>query len=132
MNRASSTSNVRRHPGHSSQPAFSRPRRFEAARQRGMMPAVGRRGRDGKGTMSSMSIGKFQVVGQLGTGAHSTILHVRRSADGKNYALKVVPIDGPEDRKFQDQAEHELRVGQMLGHPNLIKVFACEPVKDWL
>jgi serine/threonine protein kinase len=79
-----------------------------------------------------MSIGKFQVVGQLGTGAHSTILHVRRSADGKNYALKVVPIDGPEDKKFQEQAEHEFRVGQMLGHPNLIKVYACEPVKDWL
>jgi serine/threonine protein kinase len=82
--------------------------------------------------MSAFTIGKFQVVGQLGTGAHSTILHVRRSADGKNYALKVVPIDGPDDKKFQDQAEHEFRVAQMLHHPNLIKVHACEPVKDWL
>ena len=82
--------------------------------------------------MSEMQIGKFQVVGTLGSGAHSKILHVRRAADGKNYALKVVPIDGPEEQKFLDQAEHEFRVGQMLDHPNLIKVYALETVKDWM
>src|SRR5581483_1895556 len=49
-----------------------------------------------------------------------------------NYALKVVPIGGPEDRKFLDQAEHEFRVGQMLDHPCLIKVYALEVEKDWL
>src|SRR5437764_935429 len=74
--------------------------------------------------MSDFRIGKFQVVGTLGSGAHSTILHVRRSADGTNYALKVVPISGPQDQKFLDQAEHEYRVAQMLDHPNLIKVYA--------
>src|SRR5207249_1881153 len=47
--------------------------------------------------MSEISIGRFQVVGTLGTGAHSTILHIRRTADSKNYALKVVPISGPQD-----------------------------------
>jgi serine/threonine protein kinase len=77
-------------------------------------------------------IGKFQVVGTLGSGAHSTILHVRRSADGKNYALKVVVIDGADEQKFLDQAQHEFRVAQMLDHPNLIKIYALEPVKDWL
>ena len=51
-----------------------------------------------------MKIGKFSVVGTLGTGAHSTILHIRRSEDSGNYALKVVPIDGPDDHKFLDQA----------------------------
>ena len=82
--------------------------------------------------MSEFEIGKFQVVGTLGTGAHSKILHVRRTADGKNYALKVVPIDGPDDQKFLEQAQHEFRVAQMLDHPNLIKVYALETVKDWL
>jgi eukaryotic-like serine/threonine-protein kinase len=81
--------------------------------------------------MSDLQIGKFQVVGTLGSGAHSKILHIRRAADGKNYALKVVPIDGPEEQKFLDQAQHEFRVGQMLQHPNLIKVHALEIVKDW-
>jgi eukaryotic-like serine/threonine-protein kinase len=82
--------------------------------------------------MSELQIGKFTVVGPLGAGAHSKILHVRRAADGKNYALKVVPIDGPDDQKFLDQAQHEFRVARMLDHPNLIKVHALETVKDWM
>src|SRR6516165_746160 len=82
--------------------------------------------------MSDFRIGKFQVIAPLGSGAHSKILHVRRSADGKNYALKVVPINEPDDHKFLEQARHEFRVAQMLDHSNLIKVYALETVKDWL
>ena len=82
--------------------------------------------------MSDFKIGKFQVVDKLGTGAHSSILHIRRSADGKNYALKVVPVDEPEDHKYLEQAQHEYRVGRMLDHPHLIKVYAFETVRDWL
>lgn len=83
--------------------------------------------------MSEKTIGKFQVIDTLGTGAHSTILHVRRSADSKNYALKVVPVDDPEeDKKFVRQAQHEYRVGQLLEHKHLVKVHALELVKDWM
>jgi eukaryotic-like serine/threonine-protein kinase len=63
-------------------------------------------------------IGKFSVVDTLGSGAHSSILHVRRDEDGKDYALKMVPIDGKDDLKYLEQAKHEYRVGQMLHHPN--------------
>ena len=41
--------------------------------------------------MSDFRIGKFQIIGTLGTGAHSTILQVRRAEDSKTYALKVEP-----------------------------------------
>ncbi len=81
--------------------------------------------------MSDLHIGKFQVLGQLGTGAHSSILHIRREADSTHYALKVVPIDGPEDQKYLDQAQHEFRVAEMLDHPNLIQIHTLELVKDW-
>jgi serine/threonine protein kinase len=81
--------------------------------------------------MSEFRIGKFSVVGTLGTGAHSTILHVRREEDSKHYALKVVQIDGPEEQKFLVQAEHEFRVASLLSHPNLIKVYALEKIKNW-
>jgi serine/threonine protein kinase len=77
-------------------------------------------------------IGKFQVLGPLGAGAHSTILHVRRQADGRQYALKVVPIANPEDAKFLEQAEHEFDISKKLDHPNLIKIYALETPKDWL
>jgi serine/threonine protein kinase len=82
--------------------------------------------------MSVTSIGKFQILGTLGTGAHSTILHIRRSADSKQYALKVVPIGGPDDLKFLAQAQHEFRVAQLLDHPNLIKIYALETPRDLL
>src|SRR5438128_9194129 len=57
-------------------------------------------------------IGKFHVLGQLGQGAHSSILHIRRKADSKQYALKVVPISGPDELNFLEQAEHEVAVSQ--------------------
>jgi serine/threonine protein kinase len=82
--------------------------------------------------MSAIRIGKIQIVGKLGTGAHSTILQVRRSADAKHYALKVVPIGGPQDQKFLEQAQHEFRVAQLLDHPSLIKIYALETHRDWL
>ena len=82
--------------------------------------------------MSARAIGKFQVMGTLGKGAHSSILHIRCQSDGRQYALKLVPIEDKDDRKYFDQAEHEFRVGQMLDHANLIKILAFEPQRDWL
>ncbi len=77
-------------------------------------------------------IGKFQVLGTLGAGAHSAILHVRRQADGRQYALKVVPVGAAEEKKFLEQAEHEFEVAKKFDHANLVKVCALEEVKDWL
>ena len=82
--------------------------------------------------MAGKSIGKFQVIRTLGTGAHSTILHIRRQADSKHYALKVVPIGGPKDAKFLEQAQHEFEVARLLDHPNLVKIYDLETQRDWL
>lgn len=76
-------------------------------------------------------IGKFTVLGTLGSGAHSSILHVRRADDEREYALKLVNIEEKEDLKYLEQAKHEFRVGQMLGHPNLVKVYAFETEGGW-
>ena len=76
-------------------------------------------------------IGKFQVLDTLGSGAHSSILHIRRDEDAKEYALKVVNIDDQDDLKFLEQAKHEYRVGQMLHHPNLVKVHCFETESGW-
>ena len=78
------------------------------------------------------SIGKYTVLGTLGKGAHSTILHVRRAADSREYAVKVVSVDGPDEKKFLDQAKHEFRVAQMLGHPNLIKIYCLDLKRNLL
>lgn len=82
--------------------------------------------------MPGQRIGTFTVLGTLGKGAHSTILHVRCSNDSRQYALKVVPIESKEALKFLTQAQHEFRVAQMLDHKNLIKIYALETPRDWL
>ncbi len=82
--------------------------------------------------MATITIGKYTVLGTLGSGAHSSILHIRRAADGKPYALKVVSIEGKDEQKFLDQARHEFRVSQMLDHANLLKLYALETEKDWM
>jgi serine/threonine protein kinase len=77
-------------------------------------------------------IGTFQVLGTLGKGANSTILHVRRSGDSRQYALKVVPLTSADDQKFLEQARHEFKVAQMLDHAGLIKIYALETPRNWL
>ena len=81
---------------------------------------------------TTLSIGKYQTLATLGKGAHSTILHVRRTADSRDYALKLVSVSDPSEVKFLDQAKHEFRIAGLLGHPNLIKIYALELKRDWL
>jgi serine/threonine protein kinase len=80
----------------------------------------------------ALSCGKFQVIDTLDVGAHSTLLHVRRTTDFRDYALKVIPINSSHARRYLVQAQHEFRVSQMLDHNNLIKIYALEKIKDWL
>ncbi len=82
--------------------------------------------------MSIDRIGKVQILDTLGSGAHSSIFHVRRGEDGKEYALKIVPIEGEDDKKYLEQARYEYRVSERLAHANLIKIFTFETESDWL
>jgi serine/threonine protein kinase len=79
-----------------------------------------------------MKIGKFLVLGNLGMGANSSILHIRRASDSKQYALKVIPVTGPEDSKFLTQGQHEFEISRKLNHRNLIKIHTLEVQRDWL
>jgi serine/threonine protein kinase len=82
--------------------------------------------------MTIDKIGRYQILGTLGKGAHSTIYHVRRQTDARQYALKVVPIDTADDRKYLEQAQHEFKVAGLLSHPNLVKIYTLETERDWL
>jgi serine/threonine-protein kinase len=76
-------------------------------------------------------IGDFEVLGTLGQGAGSTILKIRRRADGKVYALKVITVSSKEDQKYVTQAQQEFDVAQRLDHPNLVKIHAIEVQRRW-
>jgi eukaryotic-like serine/threonine-protein kinase len=72
------------------------------------------------------SIGKFAILDTLGTGANSTILRIRREADSREYALKMITINTEDDKKYLEQAKHELAVSKLLDHRNCIKVHCLE------
>ena len=82
--------------------------------------------------MSHFDIGELTVLSELGSGAGSRVFHVRRWADGAEYALKVVSCDRHADRRYADQLRNEYRIGSMLDHPNLVKIHAFELSRDWL
>lgn len=77
----------------------------------------------------SEPIGPFTVLDTLGQGAGSTILKVRRKADERVYALKVIVVRDPDDMKFVSQAEHEYTIGGRLDHPNIVKFFGFETIR---
>lgn len=79
----------------------------------------------------SLKIGKIDVLGTLGRGAGSSILKVRRKADTKTYALKVISIESADDRKFLAQARLEFAVASALDHRCLVKAYACEVSRKW-
>lgn len=82
--------------------------------------------------MEIAKIGPIKVFGALGQGARSNVMLVRREADGLEYALKVVPVARAKDKKYLLQARTEFRVGQLLDHPNLVRIHAIETEADWL
>ena len=53
--------------------------------------------------MTIDSIGNVAILETLGSGANSTIFRVRREADSREYALKVVPIESDDDKKLLEQ-----------------------------
>jgi serine/threonine protein kinase len=73
-----------------------------------------------------MEIGKFTILGELGQGAGSRIYKVRREADSKTYALKIVLVESSEDRKYVEQVQNEFDVTRSLDHPHLLKVYALD------
>ena len=62
--------------------------------------------------MAIGKIGKFTVLATLGAGAHSSILHVRREDDLKEYARKVVSFDDGERVSLGPGSVVRLRAGE--------------------
>lgn len=77
------------------------------------------------------ALDKFEVIGELGVGAASRILHIRDPESFQHFAMKVVVRKTADEQKFLDQAKHEFEVAQLLDHPSLIKVHDIRIIKKW-
>ena len=74
--------------------------------------------------MAIDKIGRFTILDTLGSGAHSSILHIRREEDSREYALKLVAIENKEDMKFLEQANARVR-------EHAAKLFQYDPAQKF-
>jgi len=74
---------------------------------------------------------EFRVVRPLGTGAGSAILLVCAKESHKDYALKVVKRQGPEDDIYVAQVLHEFEVLPRLDHRTIPAVYDCVTRRKW-
>jgi serine/threonine-protein kinase len=76
---------------------------------------------------------QYRVVGQLGTGAGSTILQIAdRTRGGKRFALKVVKRQDSDDDIYIAQAQTEFEAAQKLNHPAIARIYDCRVKRSML
>ena len=61
----------------------------------------------------------FHIIKKLGAGAYSSVYHVNRKADGKDYALKKVRIDYLSEKE-RSNAINEVRILASVRDLNVI------------
>src|SRR5262245_32917887 len=77
------------------------------------------------------ALDRFEVLGELGQGAASRILHIRDCESYQHFAMKVVIRRSADEQKFLDQAKHEYEVAQKLDHPSILKVYDIRVIRKW-
>jgi serine/threonine-protein kinase len=77
------------------------------------------------------ALDRFEVLGELGQGAASRILHIRDSESYQHFAMKVVIRRSADEQKFLDQAKHEFDVAQKLDYPSILKIHDIRVIRKW-
>jgi len=84
------------------------------------------------GSATTLAIPGYEVVQFLGSGARSTIWHVRDRQTGEYFALKRVVKREPSDYRFIEQVENEYEIGHQLNHDVIRRIYQIRRVKRWL
>src|SRR5262245_23144972 len=77
------------------------------------------------------ALDRFEVLGELGQGAASRILHIRDCESYQHFAMKVVIRRSADEQKFLDQAKHEFEVARKFDHPSILKVYDIRVIRKW-
>lgn len=79
-----------------------------------------------RGKHKGFMLGKYKLLGLLGTGGMSSVYLAENPTINKRVAVKVLPVKRVEQTSFLARFEREARVAFQLGHQNIARAFDKE------
>lgn len=79
-----------------------------------------------RGKHKGFMLGKYKLLGLLGTGGMSSVYLAENPTINKRVAIKVLPIKRVDQTSFLARFEREARVAFQLGHQNIARAFDKE------
>ena len=79
------------------------------------------------GKYKGFFLGKFKLMGHLGSGGMSSVYLARHKISNQLRAIKVLPRKKVADKSYLDRFYLEARVAASLDHPNVVRIYdICE------
>ena len=75
------------------------------------------------GKYKGFFLGKFKLLGHLGTGGMSSVYLAEHKISGKKRAIKVLPKKRVSDKSYLDRFYLEGRAAAALNHPNVVRIY---------
>ena len=75
------------------------------------------------GKYKGFFLGKFKLLGHLGTGGMSSVYLAESKVSGQRRAIKVLPRKKVADRSYLDRFYREGKAAARLNHPNVVKIY---------
>ena len=76
-----------------------------------------------KGKYKGFFLGKFKLLGHLGTGGMSSVYLAEHRISEKKRAIKVLPKKRVSDKSYLDRFYLEGRAAAALNHPNVVRIY---------
>lgn len=74
-------------------------------------------------------LGDFKLLEEVGRGAMGVVFRARQLSMGRDVALKFLPSDMAEEKRWREQFLREARTAGQLNHPNIVLVHDTGKVK---
>jgi len=79
------------------------------------------------GKYKGFFLGKFKLLGHLGSGGMSSVYLARHKISDQLRAIKVLPRKKVADKSYLDRFYLEARIAASLNHPNVVRIYdICE------
>src|SRR5204863_2995725 len=76
-----------------------------------------------EGKHKGFMLGKYKLLGHLGTGGMSSVYLAEHTHMGHRVAIKVLPASKVEDSSYLERFKREARAAAALSHPNIVRAY---------